>query len=152
MWYWVAVSLALFLVGGCFQARADNLAVSGANSPDQLGQCPDSPNCVFSGDRNPAQKIFPMRLTSNGGWHTLRKHVAGMPRTAIVKETPTYIHATVSSRVFGFVDDLEFLLDPETRLVGVRSSSRTGYWDFGVNRRRVEKIRTTLYEWDVIVE
>lgn len=64
-----------------------------------------------------------------------------MPRTRIVKEDGVYLHAEVRSFLFRFVDDLEFLIDTEQSLIHMRSASRTGYSDLGVNRRRVEHVR-----------
>jgi len=64
-----------------------------------------------------------------------------MPRTRIVKEEGGYLHAEVRSFLFRFVDDIEFLIDTEQSLIHVRSASRTGHSDFGVNRRRVEHVR-----------
>jgi len=54
--------------------------------------------------------------------------------------TDRYLHATQSSSRFGFVDDVEFLHDPEAGLLHARSASRVGYSDLGVNRRRLETI------------
>ncbi len=65
-----------------------------------------------------------------------------MPRTKIVTREGNYLHATVTSRFFRFVDDLEVLIDPVSREIHFRSASRTGYSDMGVNRRRVEAIKT----------
>ncbi len=70
--------------------------------------------------------------------------MASLPRVRIVEQTPRYLHAEARSRVFGFVDDLEFELHPDARRIGVRSAARAGYWDFGVNRRRVERLRRRL--------
>ena len=53
-----------------------------------------------------------------------------------------YIHTEFTSAFFRFVDDVEFLLDDGTRTIHVRSASRVGYSDFGVNRRRVEELRS----------
>ena len=59
-----------------------------------------------------------------------------------VVEEDTYWHVEFRSRVFRFVDDVEFLFDPADRQIHVRSASRVGYSDLGVNRRRIEKICT----------
>jgi hypothetical protein len=59
----------------------------------------------------------------------------------MVKVTGHYVHAKFTSRFFRFVDDVEFCIDDDLRIIHVRSSSRVGYFDFGVNRRRVERIR-----------
>jgi uncharacterized protein (DUF1499 family) len=64
----------------------------------------------------------------------------GMKRTKIVELTPSYIHAEVTTAMFRFVDDVEFFLDETTRIVHFRSASRVGYYDFGMNRRRMKKI------------
>jgi uncharacterized protein (DUF1499 family) len=71
----------------------------------------------------------------------LKAVLAGQKRTRIVAEEADYLHAECSSLVFGFVDDLEFQLDRLGMKIHVRSASRTGKYDFGVNRRRVEAIR-----------
>jgi uncharacterized protein (DUF1499 family) len=64
-----------------------------------------------------------------------------MRHTRIVTAQGNYIHAEVRSPVFRFVDDIEFLIDERRGNIHVRSASRTGYFDFGVNRKRVEEIR-----------
>ena len=63
-----------------------------------------------------------------------------MKRATIVTATPSYLHVEFRSALFRFVDDVEFVLDESARLVHFRSASRTGYYDFGVNRRRMEQI------------
>ena len=67
--------------------------------------------------------------------------VGSMPRTDIVVATETYLHAVCRTRLLGFRDDLEFRYSPAEGVVHVRSASRTGVFDFGVNRRRVERVR-----------
>jgi uncharacterized protein (DUF1499 family) len=59
----------------------------------------------------------------------------------VVKVEEDYIHAEFVSSVFRFVDDVEFSFDKTKKLIQVRSASRTGYSDLGVNRRRIEEIR-----------
>jgi len=61
-----------------------------------------------------------------------------------VKETSDYLHAECRSAWFGFVDDLELHLRPSEASIAVRSASRLGYSDLGVNRRRVEDLRASL--------
>ena len=76
--------------------------------------------------------------------------VAGLPRTKIIRQTDNYLHAECSSAVFGFVDDLELHLRPEQNLIAVRSAARLGRSDLGVNRKRVEKLRSLLRSEAVI--
>jgi len=59
----------------------------------------------------------------------------------ITEEKAGYLHAEFRSALFGFVDHVELRLDEAANRIDVRSASRTGYYDFGVNRRRVEEIR-----------
>jgi uncharacterized protein (DUF1499 family) len=71
----------------------------------------------------------------------LRKVIAEMKGTRIAEEELGYLHAEFRSALFGFVDDVEFRMDETAGRIDVRSASRTGWFDFGVNRRRVEEIR-----------
>jgi len=69
----------------------------------------------------------------------LRRIVESMPRSRIVAASPTALRAEFTSRIFRFVDDVDLQLDG--RVVQIRSASRSGYSDLGVNRHRVEAIR-----------
>jgi uncharacterized protein (DUF1499 family) len=73
-----------------------------------------------------------------------------MPRTAIVTETGDYLHAECRSAMLGFVDDLELHLRPGAGIIAVRSASRTGRSDFGVNRSRVEDLRAALIKRGIV--
>ena len=108
----------------------------------RLQPCPDSPNCVSSQAQDRAH-IEPLAFadTPQAARERLESILAGMPRVIIVESTPQYLRAEAASRVFGFVDDLEFHIDAVSRLVHVRSAARLGYSDFGVNRRRIEALR-----------
>ena len=64
-----------------------------------------------------------------------------MPRTKIVTENETYLYAEFASNLMGFVDDVEFYLDKTAGVIHVRSASRLGQSDLGVNRQRIEAIR-----------
>ncbi len=66
--------------------------------------------------------------------------VREMKRATIVSATPSSLHVEFHSALFRFIDDVEFVLDDSARLIHFRSASRTGYYDFGVNRRRMKEI------------
>ena len=68
----------------------------------------------------------------------------------IVTQTDNYLHAECSSAFFGFVDDIELHLRPEQNLIAVRSAARLGRSDFGVNRKRVENLRSLLRQQSVV--
>lgn len=78
----------------------------------------------------------------------LRTILRALPRTTVVEEEGVYLHAECTSLVFRFVDDLEFWFDERDAIVHVRSASRVGYSDLGVNRRRVETIRSRFQRRD----
>lgn len=111
----------------------------------RLAPCKASPNCVSS-QADPSDKehyIAPLALKGEA-IAAVRKAVESMPRTTIVRAEPGYLYAEFQSKLMGFVDDVEFLADPAAGLVHVRSASRLGRRDFGVNRNRVEALRAIL--------
>ena len=111
--------------------------------PENDVGCPDAPKCVSSQAQDPRHFIEPFTFDDQAAEAMLRLKEALLSekRVTIVIEQPTYLRAEVRSLIFSFVDDVEFTLLPEQRLVQIRSSARIGYSDFGVNRRRVERIR-----------
>lgn len=110
-----------------------------------LSPCPNSPNCVTTMARDTGQAMPPLFFTStrDEAQDRVRKLVQSMPRTAIVRDEPGYLKVEFTSRLFRFVDDVEFAFDPSGR-IDFRSASRTGYYDFGANRRRMLAITTRL--------
>ena len=74
----------------------------------------------------------------------LKTVIASLPRTKLVEEDEAYLRYEFTSLLLRFVDDVEFVFDEETNTIQFRSASRTGYGDFGVNRRRMEDIRSRL--------
>ena len=74
----------------------------------------------------------------------LRAIVAAMPGAHIVKSDGDYLYAQFTTRLMGFVDDTEFWFDPAAGVIQVRSASRVGRKDLGVNRARIEAIRAQL--------
>jgi uncharacterized protein (DUF1499 family) len=111
---------------------------------DRLKPCPSSPNCVSSwpGEEQ-SHHVEPLSWESDlaRAKMKLRQAVLSAGEAKFVEEAETYWHVEYRSRIFRFVDDVEFLFDRENSLIHVRSASRVGYSDLGVNRNRVEKIR-----------
>ncbi|MDY6837005.1 MAG: DUF1499 domain-containing protein [Thermodesulfobacteriota bacterium] len=109
----------------------------------RFSPCPESPNCVSSQSDDPSHFIEP--LDYEGSLMASRQHLLdilkSMRGAEVITETETYIHATFTSRIFRFVDDVEFYFVQDVPVIHVRSASRVGYSDLGVNRKRVEKIR-----------
>lgn len=108
-----------------------------------LADCPERPNCVCTSATSPDSQISPIELVepASAAQLKLEKIIAHMPNSRIVLSQDNYVHAEFRSRVFGFIDDLELLIDERERLIYLRSASRVGYSDLGVNRKRVEELR-----------
>lgn len=108
----------------------------------QLRPCPDKPNCVCS-QTGGVHHVEPLAFdgSADTALARLKQVLLATARIRMVEEATGYLRVEAYSRLFGFVDDVEFLLDRERRVVHVRSASRLGYSDFGVNRRRIEAIR-----------
>lgn len=114
----------------------------------KLQRCSDKPNCVCScySDRDNVHQIEPLDATGvTDPMGRLVDIVTAMSNTTIVTASDGYLHAEYRSTFFRFVDDVEFLYDADRNIVHLRSASRVGYSDLGVNRKRMEQVRT-LFE------
>jgi len=132
----------------CSGARPATLGIKDG----RLRPCPSMPNCVSSDGADLAHAIPSFQLVAPPveAWRALRAGLESLPRVRIVTVTDDYIHAECSSAFFGFVDDLELHLRASQNIIAVRSASRLGQSDFGVNRKRVENLRGLLTQRGVI--
>ena len=114
--------------------------------------CPDTPNCLSSLAKNPKYRVEPFRLKKDPktSWDIVKKTVELLPRTKVVSADNSDIHAECRSLIFRFVDDLTLHLTPSNGIIHLRSASRIGYSDLGVNRRRVETLRKKLQQNGII--
>ena len=120
-------------------SRPSNLGVtSGSLSP-----CPDSPNCVCSSDPSPLHAIepFPLHGRPSDSLRQMQKLISANPRATLVEVTDEYLRAEFRSKLFGFVDDVEFYASSEATKMSCRSASRIGHSDLGANRKRIEMLR-----------
>ncbi|HTI68852.1 MAG TPA: DUF1499 domain-containing protein [Candidatus Limnocylindria bacterium] len=146
--WWILVRLPIIctvvvVVGLGVLSAMSNAPTLGATD-GQLTPCPARPNCVCSMD--PEAKsgpITPLAFTGDPteALQRLKKAVLTLPRMRLIEESQGYLRFEATSRIFRFRDDVEFLLDEKAQVIHVRSASRVGYGDMGVNRARVEKIR-----------
>lgn len=93
-----------------------------------------------------AAAIDPLALRGDGPatMQALAERVAAMPGARIVQREPDYLRVEFTTRWMKFIDDAEFWLDPSAGVIQVRSASRVGRRDFGVNRQRIEALRAAL--------
>jgi uncharacterized protein (DUF1499 family) len=114
----------------------------------QLTACPATPNCVNS--QTPVSdgehSIKPIEIGGDiaARMADLKLAIKSMPRSTIIKETNNYLYVEFTSQLMGFVDDVEFYFDSDGKSIQVRSASRLGESDLGVNRQRIEAIRSLV--------
>lgn len=145
-------ALSLFLCLFIISCTGGTSTVKLGINNSKLATCPASPNCVSSDAVDSDHHIEPFHLVGSPAevWRITQTFVAALPRTKIITAESNYLHAECSSALFGFVDDFELHLRSEERVMAVRSAARVGYADFGVNRKRVEQLRSELLSKGVI--
>ena len=113
-----------------------------------LAPCPSSPNCVSTQAQAKSHIIAPFRYRKSRveAKKALKEAVRLLPRAKLVVEDESYLHYEFTSLLLRFIDDVEFLFDDEAKTIHFRSASRTGYRDFGVNRKRMEQVRALVSE------
>ena len=134
----------LWSTSGCSAPRPDNLGLKN----NLLLSCPKSPNCVLSQASDPKHQIHPIHYTSfvEIAKEKLIKVIQSMDGTRIITQNKVYWHVEFTTRWLRFIDDVEFYFPESEALIHLRSASRSGYWDLGVNRKRVEEIRSKFEE------
>jgi uncharacterized protein (DUF1499 family) len=114
----------------------------------QLILCPESPNCVSSqsdiSDKQHFIKAISYQVSRPNMQLTLEEYLLSTSKYRIVKSELGYLHTEVESDLIGFIDDVEFYLPKDEKLIHIRSASRVGFSDFDVNRNRVRQISAAL--------
>jgi uncharacterized protein (DUF1499 family) len=113
--------------------------------------CPDSPNCVSS-LANDSRAIEPFTLIVDPleGWQKIISTLSKMERVKVIHSSEETVHAEATSLIFRFVDDIDLAFNKEEKRIDIRSASRIGYSDFGINRKRLEELRARLQHEGVI--
>lgn len=148
---WIIGLVVALVIGFGIYANISNKLPEGLGLTDGfLKLCPASPNCVstqaleddavhyaepiiYSSDRKSAQLAIESYLLEQGN-------------TRIVTSKLGYVHFEVKSPLIGYVDDVEVYLPDADSVIHIRSASRVGYSDFGVNRDRVRQIKELLVD------
>lgn len=138
----LVVLVSCVLLAGCSGVSPD-LGVSNG----QLAPCPPSPNCVNSQatDENHTIQPFHYKGTQQEAQECLLRALKSEERGKVITANESYVRAEFTSPLFRFVDDVEFNISKTSTgdiVIHVRSASRIGYSDFGVNRKRIERIRS----------
>ena len=142
----LVAGLSLFFMAmlSFFSRKPENLGVVNG----RLADCPATANCVCTQCHDPEHKMEPLHFSGSQeeAMDRLKGVIAALPRSQIVSADARYIHAEFTSRLFRFVDDVEFLIEPDAKIIHFRSASRVGRSDLGVNRQRMEEIRQKFNE------
>ncbi|MFT4553648.1 MAG: hypothetical protein ACI9S8_002289 [Chlamydiales bacterium] len=126
----------ILICSGC-SLKTENPEIFQRFSP-----CPNSPKCVSSVSSKSDHFIDPITYTGTANpMERLSEIMKEMPRVKTITEEEDYLHYEVRSIFFRFVDDVEFSHDKKAGLIHIKSGAGIGYYDFGVNRRRLEKAR-----------
>jgi len=130
---------------------AVQLGACGGSRPGDLGvrdgrfkPCPESPNCVSSFEAESDTEHYIDPIAARGGVPALQELsaiISRMPRTEIVRSTDDYLYVEFTSFFWRFIDDVEFAQLEDGGPVHVRSASRKGKGDLGVNRERIDELR-----------
>ena len=121
-------------------SRPDNLGFNAG----KFAPPPWKPNCVSSTvDKADKHYIEPLPFTGApaDAWKKLLVTVKSSPNVTVISGRNDYLYVEYKSAGLGFIDDVEFALDEKAGVIQVRSASRLGIRDFGVNRSRIESIR-----------
>ncbi len=147
----VAATGLFFLVIYTFYGCSPKKNYPPGHQSGVLAPCPSSPNCVSSQSMDQAHHVKPIAIPE-GNLKDISSVIERVVMTyggaEIVKNDGSYIHAIFKSKVFRFVDDVEFFIQHEKKMIEIRSASRTGYSDFGVNRKRIENLREIIHGFD----
>lgn len=139
-----ALSVTIIVSGlqlGCAGKPPANIGVIDG----RLAPCPDRSNCVTSmliDDEKHFIEPFTYPSDKRRAFEALRQVISSQDRTTIVKQSGDYLRIESKSRWFRFVDDVEFYFPKDVSMIHLRSASRVGYSDMGVNRERMERIRS----------
>lgn len=119
-------------------------------STTELAPCPATSNCVASQGAAGSRLLAPIPFAGRAAdaQVRLREAIASMARGTVVADRPGYIAVEFRSRLFGFVDDAEFVIDDQKKVIRFRSAARVGRSDLGMNGKRIEAIRKVFTRGD----
>ena len=144
----VAILTAVVLVRFAMLGHGSKSGKAPGLVSGNLYPCPDKPNCVCSEfGEDAAHYIAPLDYSGVSAEKAFGELLQIIDQLGgeVVVANDEYIAATFASSLFGFVDDVEYRLDPSQKRIQIRSASRVGHSDLGVNQKRAEKI-TQLFD------
>jgi uncharacterized protein (DUF1499 family) len=135
---WLVAAAAACATAGCVPSHFTK-----PQSPGSFIACSPAPHCVSSqAAPSSFHYVEPFRFSGSAvvAHRALSQMLRNTQQATVEKDDGNFVHATFQTTI-GFVDDVTFLIKPEEHLIDVKSSSRIGFSDLGVNQRRVERLR-----------
>ena len=147
LWAITLVSVFMILstiVLGCAGKRPSSVGLT----DNRLFPCPESPNCVSSMSEDEAHYIEPFTYPSEKqqAYKALLRVILDQVRATIIEQSDNYLHVEFKSKYLRFVDDVEFYFPNSEPIIHIRSASRVGRSDLGVNRKRMNHVRQQYYK------
>ncbi len=145
----VAAILVLFVLGQMSQSGEANGLVDA-----KLTKCPDKPNCICTEfEADVTHYTDPIVFTQSNSLDFLPrlKNSAREMGGSVQAETDNYLAFTFTSLIFRFVDDLEIRIDTDQDMIHMRSASRVGRSDGGVNKKRIEQLKKLFYSKESLI-
>ncbi len=138
----ISVAIVLVIGFGYFKGMgiySEKKQIETGVKKGTLMECPDKPNCVSTTNSDEKHAIKPIDTILTLEEINTKLEQFGL---SLIKTDGNYSHFTFKSKIMGYVDDIEVMLNGDK--LSIRSASRVGYSDMGANRKRVEKIRDYL--------
>lgn len=140
----IIITFLVVAVSMCARVQGSKSGKAPGLTDGKLTRCPGKPNCVSSEEeKNSDHYVEPLKYEGDvlAALKYLKDSVKEMGGN-FVSVSDNYAAVIFKTKVFGFIDDLEIRIDRKRKLIHMRSASRVGYSDLGVNRKRIETLRT----------
>ncbi len=124
--------------------RPDNLGVTDG----KLAPCPASPNCVSTQSEDERHRMEPIPYTTSTeeARRKIVQIIRSMERARVITEDDRYVYAEFQTAGLQYTDDVECYFDEDAHVIHFRSAARLPYWDWGVNRKRMQSIQSAFWE------
>ncbi|MBJ7536752.1 DUF1499 domain-containing protein [Marinomonas transparens] len=151
MFRWIMLLVVILIVAFFVYVSVHNKQPNDLGLTDGLFKpCPTSPNCVSSQAEKDDLEHYIAPIIYHGARKeiqlSIESYMLGKGNARVVTSSLGYVHFAVKSKIIGYIDDVEFYLPEADSVVHVRSASRVGYSDMGVNRERVRQVRDLLVD------
>ena len=147
LWIAIPIGIVVWIATNVAMGLAPS-AAKGLQADGRVAGCPDSPNCVSTTDERPNFAVEPIDflVAPDAALKLAREALQREGGNGIADDGAHYLRATFVTPVLRFRDDVEIAIQPSDKQIHIRSASRVGYSDLGVNRKRAERLRSAISE------